>query len=132
MPKRTSTAEGIGRRWLSPILMKSQPQCPHCGVPLEANTWMVHNNNATCKVCHDMRLRPSWDDVTMRIIGALGIVAGFHHGIKFFIATKKEVYGKSIPGLTANHDIAMDTVTQMHQRSTDASADRRYGSGEPV
>lgn len=120
MAKARRTETGIGTRWTSPLMMKSQPQCPYCGEPLDAQTWIAYMGDATCKQCADMQSGKPYDRLMISQLGPLGLVQSPQHGISFWIAIKKEAWKKSILSLINVAGDRFEYVTQAHQRSLDS------------
>lgn len=119
MQKRTSRPGRIGRKWLSPIQMSSHPQCPCCGVTLDAGTWAVNRGDAECQACARERSPKCYDSVALQQLARLGLVTTVHHGIRFFVAVNEPCQNVAIAVLLPEIEHAFDYVTQAHQRSSE-------------
>ena len=96
MQTKRERGSRIGSRWISPVVLKSHPQCPHCGTTLQAGEWYNYGGDAVCGEC--FRFKPKTikhGQVTARL-ARTGLVIDQQRGINFWIATTKEAQGKPI------------------------------------
>jgi len=118
MQKRTSRGRGIGGKWMSPIVTSSHPQCPHCGLTLDAKTWANCFGDACCAGCALNQMPRCHDTLMLKQLAQIGLVTAIHHGVRFFIAVTEHAANVAIEVLIPNSPSSIDEVTNARQRNS--------------